>query len=655
MPEAIPPLYKRSPQDQNFLPIPPLKNYKPPKGFPIGPHNIGEGQMMDLIRRDSGNFSNWMEDYGGYHLDPAQGKFVHDGPEKPGAAQKISEWLSEGYINPGNALMKIAEPLLAVGKAGKESLPGFNEWATEPLDPAKALSDMASYEKTNPLGSALGFMGNVVAGKTARGFKQAENLGRVFGGAVDQMPRFEIADNMSRMRNLKKEINEAEQIGDIKKVNELLDIDNNLRHGVDLKEILKHDELYNQYPELGNTKVKFQYLEGVDQMPENMKGSYNPAENEIRLMGRLSKNQKSTLLHEVQHAIQEREGFAKGGDPFTMALNPERYSDELEALQKKLSAADLAQTGTHGDLAKRYQTGGLRPAELTLLQGLRKENPEIAAILEEIRNSQESLTQGDPYEAYRRLAGETESRNVQDRMNMTDAERQAKPFNTTFDVPVENQIKRMKFGPMSSVSDNPNFQKWFGDSKVVDEKGAPITVYHGTADNFTEFKKPKGNRGNAFDRDSQAGIFFSSDPDSADYFAFTKGLENKNRKAFEAPVGSNIMPTNLKMDNPLTHDFNGAAKDPDLILKLSKQAKKEGKDGLILKNVFDAPSAKAGDIYVAFDPKQIKSTHNRGTFDPLDPNILKSLTPVGGAIGAAKKKKHGSSQDFLSEYNRMKS
>ena len=36
-----------------------------------------------------------------------------------------------------------------------------------------------------------------------------------------------------------------------------------------------------------------------------------------------------------------------------------------------------------------------------------------------------------------------------------------------------------------------NFKKWFGDSKIVDENGEPLVVYHGTNGLFTKFKKTK--------------------------------------------------------------------------------------------------------------------------------------------------------------------
>lgn len=37
--------------------------------------------------------------------------------------------------------------------------------------------------------------------------------------------------------------------------------------------------------------------------------------------------------------------------------------------------------------------------------------------------------------------------------------------------------------------DTPQFKEWFGDSKVVDEEGKPLVVYHGTTGNFVEINK----------------------------------------------------------------------------------------------------------------------------------------------------------------------
>jgi len=51
-----------------------------------------------------------------------------------------------------------------------------------------------------------------------------------------------------------------------------------------------------------------------------------------------------------------------------------------------------------------------------------------------------------------------------------------------------------------------NFKKWFGDSRVVDESGQPLVVYHGTTHSFDEFIKDKGNPEN----DLGLGFYFTN-------------------------------------------------------------------------------------------------------------------------------------------------
>lgn len=50
--------------------------------------------------------------------------------------------------------------------------------------------------------------------------------------------------------------------------------------------------------------------------------------------------------------------------------------------------------------------------------------------------------------------------------------------------------------------DTPEFKRWFGGSKIVDEKGAPRVVYHGTKRDFDEFKS----------RYADGLLFFSTNP-----------------------------------------------------------------------------------------------------------------------------------------------
>ena len=78
--------------------------------------------------------------------------------------------------------------------------------------------------------------------------------------------------------------------------------------------------------------------------------------------------------------------------------------------------------------------------------------------------------------------------------------------------------------------------------------------------------------------------------------------------------------------------------DPDYSFStddLVREAREEGFDGVIINNVVDEGSTGGSGspetVYVAFKPEQIKSTHNQGTYNPKDPNIMRSAAPVVGA------------------------
>lgn len=83
--------------------------------------------------------------------------------------------------------------------------------------------------------------------------------------------------------------------------------------GATLKDVLYHPELFRQYPQLGDVAVKFQPLPDPD-----MLARYNSRDNTITFNTQPKANPSRTLLevtlHEVQHAIQAEEGFARGGN-----------------------------------------------------------------------------------------------------------------------------------------------------------------------------------------------------------------------------------------------------------------------------------------------------------------------------------------------------
>lgn len=47
----------------------------------------------------------------------------------------------------------------------------------------------------------------------------------------------------------------------------------------------------------------------------------------------------------------------------------------------------------------------------------------------------------------------------------------------------------------SKYTESEKFKQWFGDSKVVDNNGTPLVVYHGTGSKFKRFSSKKSSIG----------------------------------------------------------------------------------------------------------------------------------------------------------------
>ena len=92
----------------------------------------------------------------------------------------------------------------------------------------------------------------------------------------------------------------------------LMELDDKFVHygqGGSLGKLMKHDELFKLYPELRDVKVTRKEIPGVD-------GEYDPNTGKINISPN-AMDPGGTLLHEIQHWVQDREGFAAGGSPRT--------------------------------------------------------------------------------------------------------------------------------------------------------------------------------------------------------------------------------------------------------------------------------------------------------------------------------------------------
>ncbi len=96
-----------------------------------------------------------------------------------------------------------------------------------------------------------------------------------------------------------------------------------------LSDYIQHDALFEAYPELRDAAVVFEETEpGVN-------GYYNAGQNTIVLDSKLRGAPESTLVHEIQHAVQRAEGFARGSTPEYWAARDYETGEIIQALEQE--------------------------------------------------------------------------------------------------------------------------------------------------------------------------------------------------------------------------------------------------------------------------------------------------------------------------------
>jgi hypothetical protein len=150
------------------------------------------------------------------------------------------------------------------------------------------------------------------------------------------------------------------------------------------------------------------------------------------------------------------------------------------------------------------------------------------------------------------------------------------------------------------------FKRWFGDSKVVDENGDPLVVYHGTPYTFVS--------------GAETGIFNTKDFGAllgkGAYFTRNATEAQDYAGKLESGAKPNIIPAYVSIKNPFI-----ATSVLDKVPKRN-ELEQQGYDGVVLKENGKVRWA------VAFEPTQIKSSiGNTGAFDPTNPDIRRSVAP----------------------------
>ena len=203
-------------------------------------------------------------------------------------------------------------------------------------------------------------------------------------------------------------------------------------HGDNTKfnKLLKHNALFNAYPELSDMDVRFRSMR---QEAGSLRENPDTGKFEIYLDPRKHTEAIEILLHEAQHYIQEIENFAKGGTSETFERNRFRT---LDWLMKAITG--------YNEQLKKYSKDDKKYT--VAMEG----KTEAVGMYQRVRKT-------DTYEQYRHLAGEIEARDTAARAKL----------------PPKQRRKQMPYKSQGIPEDQWIITEGKGTSFSVEEKTAP--------------------------------------------------------------------------------------------------------------------------------------------------------------------------------------
>ena len=208
-----------------------------------------------------------------------------------------------------------------------------------------------------------------------------------------------------------------------------------LRERIYLDDYVKDDELFQAYPEMKRTRLEFVDLPSADYC-----GGYLHPDNRIVINISRTDDVRSVLAHEIQHAIQTMEGFARGSNPGEFKNTVENVIlDIVRATDGRIlegGGFDNTPKGIFAALDRKVPYGTiLRHYDYPLSLVAEKYGYEnIFDLVNDIGRFKSGIQE------YRSTAGEVEARNVESRLDFTSAQRRNTLAVSTEDIARNGQI-----------------------------------------------------------------------------------------------------------------------------------------------------------------------------------------------------------------------
>jgi hypothetical protein len=217
-----------------------------------------------------------------------------------------------------------------------------------------------------------------------------------------------------------------------------------------LDQVLNHPELFQAYPHLKQIKVEPlpAYLRD-----KNILGQMS-SDGTLSLTNDLHPDfARSVILHEVQHDIQNMEGFAMGGNAqnFLPRELPKAKEDFIKARDETMAKMEIKDAGLWKKVVRAEMDGIVPPRLVDQLEILKLKHPEDYKRMVNIVKSEKLIEEAEieAHTSYKRLMGEVEARNVQTRMMFNKLSRKTSPPKSTEDVPRFRQLgNEGEYGPL---------------------------------------------------------------------------------------------------------------------------------------------------------------------------------------------------------------
>lgn len=263
-----------------------------------------------------------------------------------------------------------------------------------------------------------------------------------------------------------------------------------LRGNAHLADIIQHDVLFENYPQLAEVTVKIGDLDGLN----GANGAYVVNGYEIRIDEDLFKDEyrtakrDGTLVHEIQHAIQDIEQFAKGANLDTLNVAADRTEAKATTASHRYEAASdnlldaleeagyFDKYGDDVDITSEDELARIKneyKGSDSKIEKLVDEFEEQRKQYDEVNGKSRDLRNMSAKDFYKYAAGEVEARDSANRLKYNPEERRAnRPDIDSPTVLVEDYTRySLPEEPLYRFSNSENPMSEMGHAMFADSEG----------------------------------------------------------------------------------------------------------------------------------------------------------------------------------------